>query len=165
MALPLRSTPVAIGLFDAATGRSEMIAGLTNCVGVLVNTIQVFYEDALNENGLRASVLFTIERGTFAQDVILTAQLDPASYTLSQDTTRIQIWSAYYNAPELDRIRRPLRVEKSQGVRILPRDTISRKLSGSGFTRRLRLPARLVWPSRFRAPASLNRLTESTPPV
>lgn len=115
--ITLRSTPVAIGLFDAATGRSEMIAALTNSAGILVNTNQVLYKDAFNENGVRASVLFTVERGSFAQDVILTARLNPASYGFPPDTTRIQIWTEYYGAPEPDRIHHPLRVEKSQAKR------------------------------------------------
>src|SRR5581483_9974382 len=39
----LSSTPIAIGLYDTASGKSTIIASLTNSVGVLVNPQEVVY--------------------------------------------------------------------------------------------------------------------------
>src|SRR5262249_26273800 len=85
----LQATPVAIGLYDAQSGKSLILAALTNCCGVLVSSNQVVYEDAFNENGVRGSVVYTIERGTFSADVVLTARLSPADYGFPNKTTRI----------------------------------------------------------------------------
>jgi hypothetical protein len=55
----LSSTPVAIGLYDAATGSNAIIAGITNCSGYLVAETdgkQIVFPDAFNENGVKASV-------------------------------------------------------------------------------------------------------------
>jgi hypothetical protein len=54
----LQSTPIAIGLIDPSDGRTVIISQLTNCLGVLISTNQVLYENAfLTENGPVASVL------------------------------------------------------------------------------------------------------------
>src|ERR1051325_1752603 len=76
--ITLRSTPVGIGLYDAASGRSAVIAAITDCAGVLVSSNQVLYENAFS--GVCADVIYTIERGSFEQDVLITGRLDPADY-------------------------------------------------------------------------------------
>jgi hypothetical protein len=113
--ITLSSTPLGIGLYDAASGRSALIALTTNCLGVLINDRQVAYQDAFA--GICADVVYTIDAGSFRQDVVITGRLDPADYGFPTNTTRLQIFTEFYNAPEPDRLRRPLRVEKDDAVR------------------------------------------------
>ena len=42
----LRSTPVAIGLYDAASGQSTIIGAIQDCEGVQVSETEVVYENA-----------------------------------------------------------------------------------------------------------------------
>lgn len=113
--ITLRSTPVGIGLYDAASGQSAIIAATTNCSGVLVGDNRVVYENAFN--GICADVVYTIECGSFAQDVVFTGRLDPADYGFPTNTTRIQIFTEFYNPPEPDSVLQPLRVEQDANVR------------------------------------------------
>ena len=53
---PLRSTPVALGLYDATSGKSAIIAAIQDCEGVLVSSNQVLYEGALRGKGVRADL-------------------------------------------------------------------------------------------------------------
>jgi hypothetical protein len=111
----LNSTPVAIALYDAASGTSLVIGVITNCAGVLVNSNQVAYENAFS--GVCADVYYTIKRGTFDQDVVLVGRLNPEDYGFPAATTRIQILTEFYQAARPEKIRRPLYVEKDQAVR------------------------------------------------
>jgi len=77
----------------------------------------VVYENALVGKGVSADVIYTIEKGSFAQDVIITSPLDPADYGFPPATTRIQVFTEFYGAPRPDTIVRPIRVEKSASVR------------------------------------------------
>ena len=113
--ITLRSTPVGIGLYDAATGRSAVIGAIQDCAGVLVSSNQVVYENAFS--GLCADVIYTIGSGSFEQDVLITGRLDPSEYGFPTDTTRLQIFTEFYQAPQPDRIRRPIRVEQRRSVR------------------------------------------------
>src|SRR5439155_10828128 len=72
--ITLRSTPVGIGLYDAASGRSAVIAAITDCAGVLVSSNKVVYENAFS--GVCADVIYTIDRGSFEQDVLIRGRLD-----------------------------------------------------------------------------------------
>ncbi|HSU53315.1 MAG TPA: hypothetical protein VLT36_04580, partial [Candidatus Dormibacteraeota bacterium] len=109
----LNSTPVAIGILDAVSGRTVIIAGITNCQGRLSSSNVVYYENALvKEDGTPvASILYTIERGSLAQDVVVTSRIDPADYDIPTGSARIQIWSEFYGQiPVPDRLRRPIYV-------------------------------------------------------
>ena len=55
--LTLQSTPVAIGLYDAASGKSMIIASLTNSQGVLVDARHVLYPGAMVGGLLQADVV------------------------------------------------------------------------------------------------------------
>ena len=60
--LTLQSTPVAIGLYDAASGQSMMIASLTNSPGVLVDAQHVLYPGAMVGSLLQADVVYRRSR-------------------------------------------------------------------------------------------------------
>jgi len=116
----LHSTPVAIGLYDAASGQSAIIAAITNSLGILIGDNRVVYENAfagLDGEGMCADVVYTIDRASFEQDVVITGRLDPEAYGFPKETTRIQIYTEFYEAPRPDRLRRPLRVEQREEVR------------------------------------------------
>jgi len=113
----LRFTPVGIGLYDAASGQSAIIAAIKDCSGALVSSNQVVYENAFNENGVQGDLVFRIEKGSFEQDVVFRSRLNVADYGFPANTTRIQILTEFYGAPQPDRIRRPIRVEPDEKVR------------------------------------------------
>jgi hypothetical protein len=115
--LQLKSTPIAIGFYDAASGKTAFIASIKDSEGVLVSSNAVLYKDAFNENGVSADVLYTLEKGSFEQDVIVTGHLDPRDYGFPAETTRLQVFTEFYNPPQPDRIRRPIRVEANDQVR------------------------------------------------
>lgn len=130
----LKSTPLAIALFDAATGNFQVIATVTNCAPVLVNSNEVMYVDAFS-GGVCANVAYTITAGTFHQDVIFTGPVNPADYGFPRDTTRIQIVTEFYNAPTPDELRRPLYVEQREKVRakMISPDLIDEQLGFGRF--------------------------------
>lgn len=113
----LRLTPVAIGLYDAASGKSGIITSIQDCFGVLVDTNQLVFRNAFQGNGLSADIVYTIQRGSFSQDVVVTSRLNPADYGFAPATTRVQIISEFYDPPQPDRMLRPLYIENSPAVR------------------------------------------------
>src|ERR1017187_9425300 len=115
--ITLQSTPVAIGLYNAASGDSLIIGAITNCSGVLVSSNQVIYQDVFA--GVSADIVYSLEQGSFRQDVVLTANINPADYGFpTNNTTRIQILTEFYNnPPQPDEIVHPIYVEKNQTIR------------------------------------------------
>jgi hypothetical protein len=111
----LYSTPIGVGLFDAASGRTAIIATIAECSGVMVETNRIIYQNAFS--GICADVVYTLDRGSFEQDVVFVGRLDPADYGFPAETTRIQVFTEFYNAPKPDRVRRPLREEQKVSVR------------------------------------------------
>jgi hypothetical protein len=111
----LKSTPVAIGLYDAQSGKSLIISAITNVGGVLVRSNVVVYENAFT--GVAANVVYTINKGSVEQDVVITGNLSPADYGFPTNTTRVQIYTEFFDTPNPERLRRPLRVEEDQAVR------------------------------------------------
>lgn len=111
----LNSTPIGIGLFDAASGNFALIATITNSTGVLVDSNKVVYPNAFA--GVCANVVYTMKRGAFHQDVVLTGQLDPTAYGFPATTTRIQVVTEFFSAPEPTRKPQLLRQETNSIVR------------------------------------------------
>ena len=130
----LGSSPVAVALYDAASGNFAVIATITNCQATLVESNQVLYPDAFSGN-VCASVVYTISQGTFHQDVVFTGPLDPADYGFPRDTTRIQIITEFYGAPDPDELDRPLYVEADAKVRarMVSPDLIDQQLGFGRF--------------------------------
>ena len=113
--ITLSSTPVAIALYDAASGQFAVIGTLTNCVGSLVSSNEVVFENAFS--GVCASVFYRLEQGSFEQDVVFTGRFDPTDYGFPTNTTRIQIITEFYDGQSPHQIRRPVYVEKDARVR------------------------------------------------
>jgi hypothetical protein len=115
--ISLRFTPVAIALTDSVSGRTAIIAAITNCTGVLDESrSRVIFKNAFDS--LCADVVISIDRGTFESDVIFTARLSPSEYGFPEDTSRIQVITEFYNSPVPDQVVRPIYVEKDQAVRL-----------------------------------------------
>ncbi|HTX21667.1 MAG TPA: hypothetical protein VMD27_07410 [Candidatus Aquilonibacter sp.] len=111
----LNSSPVAIALYDAASGDTLIIGVITNCVGGMVSSNQVCYVNAFN--GVSADVFYTVSKGAFAQDVVFDKQINPADYGFPAATTRIQILTEFYNAPQPESVLHPIYVEKNEAIR------------------------------------------------
>jgi RHS repeat-associated protein len=113
--LLLQSTPVAIALFDSASGQSLIIGSITNTTGIQVSSNQVAYQNAFD--GVCADIYFTENAGSFEADVVITGRINPADYGFPTNSTRIQILTEFYNAPDPDEVVRPLYLEQNQAVR------------------------------------------------
>ena len=120
----LSSTPTAIGLYDAASGQSVIIATLTNSIGVLADSQHVVYTNAFVGGGLAASVVYSMpDPGSFHQDVIFTAfnpNFDPTVWgfaATSTNTLQIQIFTEFFNSPQPQVRERDLYIEQDPNVR------------------------------------------------
>jgi hypothetical protein len=113
----LRSTPVALGLYDAASGRSAIIGTIQDCEGVQVSDTEVVYENAFQGDGILADVVYSISKGMFEQDVVIRGRLDPRAWGFPAESSRIQVTTEFYEAPKPEKMRRPLRVEEDEKVR------------------------------------------------
>jgi len=111
----LNSTPYGIGLYDAASGNFSLIGTLTNCTGYLTESNVVVYSNAFNS--VCANVVYTLGKGSFHQDVVITGHLDPADYGFPSNTTRIQVITEFFDPPQPDVLKRPLYIEQNQAVR------------------------------------------------
>jgi hypothetical protein len=110
----LGTAPVAIGLYNPVTGDSLIIASVTNSIGTLADSNVVVYENAFN--GISGNIVYTLQRGSFSQDIIWEQNIDPADYDFPTNSTEIQIFSAF-NSPEPQQVARPLYVETNQEIR------------------------------------------------
>jgi len=113
--LVLNSTPVGIALYDAASGNFATIAWITNCTGLLVASNKVVYSNAFV--GLCADVVYTMDYGSFEQDVVINGHLNPADFGFPANTTRIQILTEFYKPPSPEQITRPIYVESNESLR------------------------------------------------
>jgi hypothetical protein len=111
----LLATPVGIALYNPVSGLFKVIAGLTNSTGVLVASNQVLYPGAFS-GGICADLVYTLKKGSFEQDVVLTGQFDPTDFGFPTNS-RLQVLTEFYQAPQPDRVRHPLYVEKNELVR------------------------------------------------
>ncbi|HTI73314.1 MAG TPA: hypothetical protein VMF06_25290 [Candidatus Limnocylindria bacterium] len=113
----LRSTPVAIALFNAETGESQIIASLRDTVGSQISSNSVIFPSAFSESGVEADIVYRVSISSFEQDVILRKPIDVSSFGFPTNATRIQILTEFYDAPNPDKTRRPIRIESSEKVR------------------------------------------------
>src|SRR6267142_4321584 len=98
MALPdgkrLRSHVLGLSYFDAATGKSVLIAELKDSSGSILQPNQVIYSDAFTD--LHADVRYTYRRSGLEQDVILReAPPAPEEFGLDSRTTRLQVLTEF----------------------------------------------------------------------
>jgi len=94
----VQSHLLGLSYLDTASGQSVMIAEVTNCIGQLVGSNQVWYEGAFS--GLKASVRYTYTREGFEQDVILEERPQaPEAYGLNSSSTVLQALTEFVSYP------------------------------------------------------------------
>ena len=93
-----QSHPLGLYYFDAASGKSALVAPLQNTVGQLVPPNQVVYSNAFS--GLVADVMYIYAKEGFEQNVVLLqAPPAPETYGLASATSRLEIWTAFDKWP------------------------------------------------------------------
>lgn len=91
-----RSHVLGLGVFDTATGKSELIAEVKDSLGELHPPNKIFYKDAFD--GVRADLRYTYRKGGFVQDVIVLEGIElPADFNPA--TTRLEVWTEFIEAP------------------------------------------------------------------
>ena len=94
-----RSRVLGLSYYDAASGNSVLIAEIKDSIGQLVAPNQIVYPDAFTD--LKADLRYTWTLGGFEQDVIL-LEIPPApeNFGLASTTTRLQVWTEFFNPPQ-----------------------------------------------------------------
>jgi hypothetical protein len=123
--ITLQSTPVAIGLYDAASGKSVTVASLTDSAGALIDAHHVFYQRALVGDLLQADVSYSLpDCGSFHQDIVIShfnGPLDPTAFGFAAGSTKtlqIQFFTEFYgDVPAPQEVMKPIYVEQDPGVR------------------------------------------------
>lgn len=95
----LRSHLLGLSYLDQASGKSVFIAEVTNSIGQLISSNQLWYDNAFT--GIKAGVRYTYTRQGFEQDVILEEQpAPPEAYGLSPGTTVLEAITEFISPPE-----------------------------------------------------------------
>jgi hypothetical protein len=120
----LKSTPIAIGLYDAASGLSVIVASISDSTGALADPQHVVYNRAFVGGGFAASVVYSLpDTGSFHQDVVFTGfdpGFDPTAWGFpanSTNTLQVQIITEFYDSPQPLMLERPLYVERDPEAR------------------------------------------------
>ncbi len=117
--LHLRAAPRAIAYFDALDGRTALLATLKDPpdhpAEIHPGNVLV-YPDAFD--GVRASVRYVVDRGSIIQCVVLADNPpDPTLFGMNADTVRIEVWTAFTEAPMPQQSDTLLRVETDPVLR------------------------------------------------
>jgi len=111
-----RSHILGLVYFDSASGNSTLIAEIKDSIGQLVAPNRVVYADAFTD--IQADVQFTYRRGSFEQDVVLLRKPpSPVEFGLNPDTTRLQVWTEFIEAPVPQQQQIVLRREENPALR------------------------------------------------
>jgi hypothetical protein len=99
----LSSTVFGLAYYDVASGSNAAIARLKDCNGSIVAPNQVLYADAFSN--ITADVLYTYTKAGLSQDIVLRQSPPPPdTYGLSDDTTLLQVYTAFVNPPQPEMI-------------------------------------------------------------
>jgi hypothetical protein len=91
--------PVALSLYDPVAQTNILIAELKNPTARLVQSNLVMFVDCWDE--VKADVLLKLGRNAFSQSVVWRERPpDPKLWGLNPKTTRLQVWSEFYEPPE-----------------------------------------------------------------
>jgi hypothetical protein len=95
----LRSHLLALGYYDQASGQSAVIAQVTNCVGQIISSNQIWYDGAFD--ALKAGVRYTYTREGFEQDIVLEERPPPPeAYGLNSSSTILQAFTEFISPPQ-----------------------------------------------------------------
>lgn len=94
----LRSNPMGLSYFDASSGKNVLLAEVKDCVGELVTPNVVIYFGCFDR--IKGALRYTYTRSGMEQDVILLENIgSPALYGLDPDTTRLEIYTEFFDPP------------------------------------------------------------------
>jgi hypothetical protein len=94
----LQSHLLGLAYFDKRSGQTVFIAEITNSIGQLISSNEVWYDDAFA--GVKAGVRYTYRREGFEQDVILEEQPPiPEAFGLDSGTTVLQAYTEFISPP------------------------------------------------------------------
>ncbi len=95
----LVSSPMGLAFRDTDSGKTVLIAGVTNCIGEMPEPNVIVFPKAFDT--LKAAISYTYRRAGIEQDVILYQQLpSPADYGFDPQTTACEIWTEFLGAPQ-----------------------------------------------------------------
>jgi hypothetical protein len=95
----ISSTVFGLAYYDVATGSNAVIGQLKNCNGTIEAPNQVVYADAFSN--VTAEICYTYTKAGLSQDIVLLqAPPAPDSYGLSDETTILQVYTAFFNVPQ-----------------------------------------------------------------
>ena len=98
----MRSSPVGLAYYDAASGQSVWIGGVKESQGAVLGANQVIYTNAFSN--IVATVRYTVTKAGFEQDIILQEQPPaPEEFGLPSDTTRLEVVTEFYESPVPDK--------------------------------------------------------------
>jgi hypothetical protein len=110
----LRSHVLGLAYTDSATGHSELIAEPKDCIGAIAGSgpNQVIYSDAFS-GPVHGDVVYLYSVGGLEQFVILKDNPpSPAEYQCNPETTFLEVWTEFIEAPEPTRRSSVLRAEQ-----------------------------------------------------
>jgi hypothetical protein len=95
----MRSNVLGLSYYDAASGRSVLLAEIKESPGQVVGANQVVYPDTFTD--LRADAVFTYRKGGFEQDIVLRDNPPPPeAFELDPATTRLEVLTEFIEFPE-----------------------------------------------------------------
>ncbi len=112
----LQSHVVGLAYYDAASGKSVMIAETKNAVGQLLPPNQILYPNAMTD--FACDLRYTYKKAGLEQDVILRQQPpSPQAFALDPASTRLQVWTEFFDPPSPQVQRRMIYQEPDPLVR------------------------------------------------
>jgi hypothetical protein len=119
-----QSRPIGLFYFDAASGKRTQIASLKSATGLLYPPNQIVYPDCFEGvNGglsVKAALSYTYTKGGFDQAVAFLAPPPaPEQVGLNASSTRVEVWTAFVEAPTPTVQRRLLKQEADPQKRLL----------------------------------------------
>ncbi len=110
----LRSHILGLMYHDTASDDAVMIARVQDAKGELIAKNQVLFENAFD--GVKGSVRYTYQRGSFEQDVILLEQPPaPAAFGMNPDTTELEVVTEFVDSPKEKLSVRQMKTANSAG--------------------------------------------------
>ena len=95
----LRSSVLALGYFEPATGQAIVLARIHDTQGEWIPPNQVVYRDAFD--ALKADVLYTYRKRGVEADVILReVPPSPSRFSIAPEVARFEVYTEFFDPPE-----------------------------------------------------------------
>ena len=131
---PFRSHPLGLYYFCAITGRSALVAQVQDSIGELLPPNQIVYRDAFGglpaaeDSTVHADVRFTYTKTGIETDVIIRSLPPPEAFGLASQSTRLEVWWGFVDAPDPERQVRVLKAEETGRESMVEPDLIDETL-------------------------------------